>query len=46
VGREAVNPKPLLDIHTIIRLCKDVARGHMRQEANEKRARARNHVVM
>jgi hypothetical protein len=40
-----VDPKPLLDVPAIILLCKDVARGHMRQGANVKRARARNHLV-
>jgi hypothetical protein len=46
VGRKVVNPKPLLDAPTIALLRKDVARGHMRQGANEKRAHTHNHVVM
>jgi hypothetical protein len=37
VGRKVVDPKPLLGVPTIVRLRKDLARGHMRQGANEKR---------
>jgi hypothetical protein len=44
-GEKQVDPKPLLDVPAIIHLRKDVARGHMRQGANEKRAHARNYVV-
>jgi hypothetical protein len=45
VGRKVVYPKPLLDTPAIIFLRKDVAKGHMRHGANEKRDRAHNHVV-